>query len=72
MALTDNLPKNAESRSIAITCKLIKKYAPDVDKLSVEVFEGRVALKNLFAILKYIRKDHILDTIIKLDGKRGF
>tara|TARA_R100000654_G_scaffold73209_1_gene105759 strand:+ start:817 stop:1527 length:711 start_codon:yes stop_codon:yes gene_type:complete len=31
MALTDNLPKNSESRSIAITCKLIKKYAPDVD-----------------------------------------
>jgi len=31
MALTDNLPKNAESRSIAITCKLIKKHAPDID-----------------------------------------
>lgn len=31
MALTDNLPKNAESRSIAITIKLLKKYAPHLD-----------------------------------------
>tara|TARA_R100000479_G_C6360852_1_gene192975 strand:+ start:351 stop:1061 length:711 start_codon:yes stop_codon:yes gene_type:complete len=31
MALTDNLPKNAESRSIAISIKLLKKYAPHLD-----------------------------------------
>lgn len=31
MALTDNLPKNSESRAIGITLKLIKKHLPEID-----------------------------------------
>ena len=64
MALTDNLPKNAESRSIAITCKLIKKYAPDVDWIvsfadGTQCGDGTIYRASGF-LLTGIKKNHNL------------